>query len=1323
MSSLKKIAISIVFMIIAILGITNISNGYYVGQSVTLTSGQYLGSNNIFCVEHGQKIKARMYYNIISNVRIQGTVSTDQTGKTIDSKDNARFAYILSRQNQSKRTIQNAVWNFAHTWMANVGQYHEGLYVGFAGTTKGSSTFLDQDAIDYANDISDVAEATDNTNKDNIRAVAYERDGQQFIRIGPFNWSFGGTLTELSVLDQDSNAISGLTFSSFRGNEETFFGMDGIQSNSDFYISIPSNGNVSRITKITGKAQMDVAGVNIWFLESTETYLQNMIIREPLDAKQDIDLSFDYDIPITGSLKVVKVNEDNTEVKLPGVGFYIMNDQLGKYVKQDESGNISYVDTREEATEFITDQNGEFLVENLLVGTYTAYETQNPNYGYELSTVGEPTRVVADDTTEFQIGNKQIYVKLSGFVWVDKDDGKTWERNDLYATNYHPEINDYTDGNDILLDGITVRLKDRTTGETVMETVTANGGKYQFVDVLIEKLQDYYVEFEYDGLTYTNVVPNLDPEYEENSSKSAENATVRDEFNKDFSVIEGATESSGITLDENGNKVYDLNYNVDQNAHTSTLINNGQYLITGNTDETGYSIWDNFEYGMEEVKWINQGLYERVQPDLAVVKDLQNVRIAVNGYEHVYEYAQRFANQDVYKEGFNVGVKFVASRYAEMSYTRAIYKADYEYINEADSSKELKVYATYKIALRNESSDLVSQVNSILDYYDSSYTLLRAGTELDGNGQITGTELTHTDSSYNDEYSKTVIDTNIRLDPNTESYVYVEFQLDRETVVNLLNDGEVLDNVTEINSYSTFDTNGNVYAGIDVDSNPANAVPGNSATYEDDTDKSPGFKLEVADARVLTGKVFLDESELTEAGIRQGSGQYEDGETGIPGVTVTLTENTGSGKVYTTTTKTTADESGDIGDFIITGFIPGDYTLTYTWGDETYTVQNFKGTVYDKTRYDANTANKEWYKTEDVRYTDAVDNYDQDQEAPKGSRLQIDDEIKVKTNNSSNEITRHQMDSTTPTMGIGVEYESVYTASTGDRYTYEIKDIDFGIVERARQKVDLTKRVKSLTLTLANGQVVTEATFDEDGNVTGTIGNLTYMRPSENASPSNGYVRVELDNELIQGATLEVGYEIKVENLSELDYLSENFYKYGIVEGNVVTITPSAIIDYLDNGWSIEMEENPGWEIRTLDEIRDIVSDSVYNDENSTINDKHILYTENLSNVNLAPNESASTDLTVSKILASTDDISLDNEAEMNRLEKTGGSDPVEIPGNHIPGTTDTESDDSMAETVIVTPPTGTNLSFIIPIVIGVAALVVLGVGIFLIKRKALGNK
>ena len=132
-------------------------------------------------------------------------------------------------------------------------------------------------------------------------------------------------------------------------------------------------------------------------------------------------------------------------------------------------------------------------------------------------------------------------------------------------------------------------------------------------------------------------------------------------------------------------------YNINKNDHSASLINNGQYPITAQTSETGYYIRDHFTYGQEEVKYINLGLYEREQPDAALLKDIENVRVGVNGYQHVYEYAQRFLNQGEYGDGFNVGVKF-GNKYGTMSYTRAIYKADVEYTNANDKSKELKVY-------------------------------------------------------------------------------------------------------------------------------------------------------------------------------------------------------------------------------------------------------------------------------------------------------------------------------------------------------------------------------------------------------------------------------------------------------------------------------------------------------------------------------------------------------------------------------------------------------------------------------------------------------
>lgn len=562
------------------------------------------------------------------------------------------------------------------------------------------------------------------------------------------------------------------------------------------------------------------------------------------------------------------------------------HNELNKYVYQSADGNISYVDSMDEATEFITDANGRLEVDNLIVGTYTAYETKNPNYGYDFSDEGVEIIIDSDNDSWQTIENKQIYVKLSGYVWEDVISGKQSTRNDLFQDN------DLDDA-DILLDGITVRLKNRETGETVKEGTTSDGGAYLFTDVLIEDLDKYYIEFEYDGLTYTNVIPHID---RDNGSKSAENAEVRDRFNKNFSVVEGTSRDTGITRDENGNQVHNLSYNIDENGHTATLINNGQYTITATTEETGYMIIDHFTYGQEEIKYINLGLYEREMPDMAILKDLDNVRVGVNGYWHTYLYSQRFVNQGEYGDGFNVGVKF-GEKYSDMSYTRAIYRADYEYQNENDQSKELRIYVTYRISLRNQSTALTTRINSIVDYYDSRYQVTSVGTGLDDVGNVTGS-IEYNENSYNDNYNMLTIQNNSSINPQSTQDLYVQFELNRDAVISLLNDGETLENVTEINSYSVFDSNGAVYAGVDKNSNPGNSVPGETNTYEDDTDQSPAFKLELADARELTGKVFLDSTsgELMTGEVRQGSGQYEEGETGISGVHITLTENTGKWK-------------------------------------------------------------------------------------------------------------------------------------------------------------------------------------------------------------------------------------------------------------------------------------------------------------------------------------------------------------------------------------------------------------------------------------------
>lgn len=1308
MSKIKKLAVLCFMILLGSFVITNSVNA----ESKYFSYADLCYNETLLCAQHHQSMYGSTY-KLITEINITGNKSTGN-GATVESWHNAKLASILShRRGQGNYgvndvenlPVQNAIWNYLGTWRSEVG-YKHGIKQDFVNNSKGNfNTSIETEAEEYANNYKNgnLTQITDKTDKSKIKVTQYTEGNEQYLRVGPFKYEFPEKLSEINVIT-DKNSKMEIKCFEKRINDNQYSkysNINQIKSGNEFYISVkmPTDGT-SQIKKITVKGKANVKHVTIKFWESSSMSEQNLLQYNYKEEEIDINQTFDYDIRILGNLKVIKVNKDNTKVKLQGVGFYIQNKDTKKWVKV-ENKTVYYIDNKDQATEFITDKNGEITIENLVVGTYVAYETKNPNYGYEIISEGQEKSITVDKTEELQIPNPQKYIKLSGYVWVDEDyvENKKSKRNHLYKDN------DY-DSNDILLDGITVRLIDKTTGKVVKEAKTADGGKYLFTDVLVDELGNYYIEFEYDGLTYTNVIPHID---KDNGSKAAENSSVRDEFNKGFSVIEGSIESNkGITKDSAGNPKYDLNYNIDKNKHTSTLNNTGLYPITANTNETGYVIKDHFTPGQEEIKYINLGLYEREQPDIALVKDLYNVNVAINGYNHIYEYANRFNNQGEYGDGFNVGVKF-GNKYGNMSYTRAIYEADKEYTS-SDKSKELKVYVTYKISMKNESSNLQVQVNNIVDYYDSNYTLIKTGTGIDEKGNVTGDISNSGSQSYNDKYQKVIINTNSKIEHNKSADVYVQFELNRDAVLKILNDKENLDNVVEINSYSVFDTDGKVYAGIDTDSNPGNAVPGDTTTYEDDTDSAPGLKLVVSDkAREMTGKVFLDSTsnELKTGEVRQGDGMYTDGEKGIKDVKVTLKENIESGKVYEATT----DENGD---FYISGYIPGDYTLTYTWGDKEYTVQNYKGTVYDKNRYDANVTNKEWYKTDvDTRYTDAIDNYN--------TRKKIDAEIAKVTNKTATTINK--MDSTTPTMGISVEYTTTTTIEpTTDKFKspdFKIKNIDFGIVERARQDLALRKRVNTFKVTLANGQVIADMTIDEKGNITGERNHVTYMGPS--SSTGNGFVKLELDNELIQGATVEVEYEIKVTNNSELDYVSEDFYKYGIKSGNEVTITPTSIIDYLDKNWGFEAEKNKEWTVKSLDEIKNIVAKEVYENEDSTIADKTILYTESLKGQKLKPTESATVNLNVSKVLSNSDEISLDNESEITELTKDGGSKLISTPGNYIPGQEEAkESDESIAETVIVTPSTGANLEFIVPIMIGVIALVILGAGVVIIKKKTL---
>ena len=1266
------------------------------------TSTDYYRNSNMFCIQHNQNLKTNNY-TVVELLNIEGNEATDSKGNLIVDDRNAVLAYLLTYNHGDGGYVKTRpygsavrlVWHyFAKEWknvFTNVNDIPTYIGTDTEPLNDGDKAILNE-AKNYAQSLKDIGNQgiRDNTNKNTLTSVSSNNK----TKVGPFNWTFSVELADIKIYDQNGSKIENISFSVYNGTEEVEKAVNEIESDKDFYISFSANQNTGGISKVAASTAKNTKGVKITFLEhSGKGNYQHLIYVNPYEADSPFESTFEYDISIKGNLKIVKIRENDgyydEEIVLRGVGFVIKNEDTGLYVKRSSNGTITYVGNRNSATEFITNSRGIIEINDLMVGRYVAYETKNPNMGYEVSTSGYPTIVEADKTIEFKISNKQIYIDMSGYVWLDSVESKESLRNNLY------------DRGEERLDDIVVKLMN-ADDEVIMRDETDNHGEYEFKRVPIGNGESYYIQFEYDGLEYTNVDPKLN---KSNGSKAEEGYDVRERFNEDFSTIIGneRNRDEGYAIDDRGRNSYDLDYDIDENNHVATFINRKDHIIYATTREAGFDLLDEIDDG--EIENINLGVYIREQPDMALINDIENVRIEINGQNQTYLYSQRFVNQGEYGDGFDIGVKF-GEKYGSMSYSRAVYKADYEYRSNDDTSREMKIYITYRIGIKNQSTNLMSKVNSIVNYYDENYDINAVGYELDNVGNINDRyEIDFRDihdKGEDDDYKKVVIDTDMEIDAQTVESIYIQYILEREAVERIVNNKENLDVVSEINSYSTYDDENDIYAGIDKDSNPGNADPHDKDTYEDDTDLAPGIKLVLAEDRNLVGVMFEDSTadNLMSNQIRQGDGIYDPGtEEKVRNVNVVLQDVNNANVSYSDVT----DENGN---YEFGAFPAGDYVVKYNWGDETYPVQNYKATIYDERRDESN---KDWHELDvDIRKSDAMDNYE--------IRQAIDNELKDL--NYSSQTTIDKMESITPVMALGVENTVTNNPTIGEKYIYNVENVDFGIVERARQSVSIEKRISEVKLTTPSGQVMVDVMIDENGNISGQKGSLTYMRQSNSVSPKNGYVKIELDQELTQGAALEVVYDYVVKNISELDYLTEEYYDYGSNKDRVVELKATGVIDYLDSDWAFE--ENSNWKITNLTEMQDLLSDEVKS--NQLLNDRKILYSDGLSSVSLIPNALTKTNLDVSKLLSNTEDIVLENEVEIVQISKTGGSELNTTLGNYEVGNDSVDSDEDIAEILTITPNTGADLDYILPIGIVIISLGVLAIGTFIIKKKVVNK-
>ncbi len=767
-----------------------------------------------------------------------------------------------------------------------------------------------------------------------------------------------------------------------------------------------------------------------------------------------------------------------------------------------------------------------------------------------------------------------------------------------------------------------------------------------------------------------------------------------------------------------------------------------------------------------EIADINLGLEKRIKTDLSLTKDLNNIKLSINNEIHTYNYADRF-NKDLWPDGgydIRPQVKF-GGKYGSMSYSRAVYASDV-YYKEGEEDDQLRVKVTYKIGIKNYSDSLTSIVNEIEDYYNIKYynigEKIKIGKQIDQNGDIIGTELEKeniTDSGNNEYYKMKIKNINLKIDPQKDECIYVQLEVKQDQIIHLLEEGTKIDNYAEISSYSTKDKEGKAYAAIDRDSQPGRLKIGDEKTYEDDTDRAPGLQLILQEERKLEGNVFIDytEGKLKTGEIREADGEYKENEkdSKVAEVDVKLVKTNGNkpGEIaekYTGTNsngkweeaKTKTDENGH---YYIGGFIPGDYMVIYTWGGQTYIdpdngkselirVQDYKGTIYkDENRQ----TNQEWYKAREPRYSDAMDNYEQ--------RVEIDKQSEITTNHNTHVITDYKdgmlqiegdeageklitkIESITPKFKVNLEYDikpNHYTEEYDieedgklkmnglyivkqEPFQNHLQNVDFGIVKRAKQAVKLEKRISRVKLILANGVVLIDGRIEEvDGKrqLIDQVKYTTYMMPSNGG---NGNIKFEIDSELAHGARLETYYEIAATNISEIDYLTEQYYHYGKGHGEeenkIVRINVLDIVDYLDKNLTTDNKEtNIKGEILETEESRNqLIEDGLLENTEEMKNwlnnrARTILKIKGLEDKQLTPIKTKETETTASitmetsKLLADNDELLNPNEAEIIKTHKTGGATLTTILGNYIPNASlEKETDTSTSEEIVVIPPTG----------------------------------
>lgn len=1257
-------------------------------------------------------------------------------GNNTDNIEDLKLAYMISKSAKNGETTSNAYYKQQiRLWAKNNAGLNQTINDAI------NNGIVDQGAIDYATSIKNQKLETNSKEGENAAQQILYKNGNTFI--GPYNLNtVGGWLTGATITTREGTTITTDKYSTNGTSIGTLTSVTSYNGNS-FYIVVQGK-EVSSVKSIKVTKKFNKISARAVFTQNVGSGGQNVAVT----YGTDLEATGYAEVTLPGvpysKIKIKKIDEI-TGKPLANIGLVLRNTQYG-YVK---SGTpASFVSDISQATIFNTDKNGYIEIKNInKKGTFEILEVINPYYGYEEVSISKPKKIgtvtinSVGNNVETTVKNKRVYIKLSGYVW--EDIANQVGRNNLWQ-------NDSSDGRDKRLNNVKVSLKDNdgnileskltsriTNSEGKQEDGAYILGDYQkdpkAARIRIENLDKLRIEFEYNGMCYQSVSVNS---LVRNGNKATDENS-RNRFNSEYAII-----ANNESQNSNKQKTHQLNYTM--NNHISTINYggkylygyegqkypisgiDGQYLITSNTTDAspnkllGQNITKDEIYKSEltEIKDINLGLYEREMPDAGLTEDLCNIRVKFRNSENNHQY--NYEHTYKYEQG-------------NKSYQREMYTADVSYNSKKPDS--LQVYLNYKMTLKNDSKFIHTSVNEIVSYFDSDYEVIDV--KDDGNNKINYTQ----DKNFNNNYKKVKIDAKQTLLPGEQKNIYLQIKVQSSELTQILKGTKKINFVTEIASYSSYQDNTfkNSYAGIDKDSNPGNTIPNNKSTYEDDTDLV-SLDLTKKEGRITKGTIWEDtaiQNLLNNTNgyerQRKGDGKYIKGENVVKNVKVEILDSKTKeiAKLYKedqseTLAQTTTNEMGE---YSFTGIIPGKYLIRYTYGNTSIICDangsekvkvkpyKYKSTIYrNGEKSKAENMTDYWYRNEigssSLRISDAVDKVGlyEDGKVVDIVKERTTDSGTVNFETSKKEETLKEIEAETNQFDI--KLESVDEKSNfNQKLNGTFDNIDFGIIERARQDLTISKEIAYIKVSLSSGQAIVE-------------GEPRKVQMDHVKLLPDGNVSIELDEEVLQSANINIKYEIRVSNKkSEIDYNSKDYYIYGEIPLNykdwrLATVTN--LFDYLSNDLVFDNTEelNKVWEYVKV--TKENLVDTGYLSEESYKEIKkynRIFQTKEFKD--MQPDSEKSIYLIANKLLANTtEDYDFRNDIEVNELKyrKIENS----IPGNYIPTDSNTYEKDNDNKQVVITTPTGKNKNYIPYITLGISIFGILIAGILIIKKKVL---